>query len=296
VLSEAERERLEEKRLIKNQFAIFSNLYPELVEKNSVKYPIEDNLISKLPELHGATNLIPKPPMLPINIDPEEFERLLHIWEFCNNFADYLATPIFKLDDLRVALTYTGQEWSTLADELDWTEQMTLVQVREKGLNLINELHWALCKCYLDEILDQSQKDLHTGVELVLFSLDKTIEDKQQVWPEICRLVLLHRLEEESPQDDADSDVEQDLDYEEVFGPSADTMKSVLGKLAGMKPAQYITTLTFDEKICLLSCLVDGIHDLKAFVNILQSRVEDKTGYNREKMEIYQIIKTLETE
>lgn len=113
VLTDAERERLEERRLIKNQFAIFSNLYPELVDKNSVKYPIEDQLIGKLPELHGATNLIPKPPMQPIKIDPEEFERLLHVWEFCNNFADYLATPIFKLDDLRVALCYTTDEWLT---------------------------------------------------------------------------------------------------------------------------------------------------------------------------------------
>jgi len=45
---------LEEKKIIKRQFEIFSKLYPELVEKNSIKYPIEDNLIKKLPELHGA--------------------------------------------------------------------------------------------------------------------------------------------------------------------------------------------------------------------------------------------------
>jgi hypothetical protein len=92
VLSAAERERLEEKRLIKSQFIIFSNNYPELIEKNSIKYPIEDTLIRKLPELHGATNIVQKPQMHPILLDAEDFERLLHIWEFCNNFADYLQT------------------------------------------------------------------------------------------------------------------------------------------------------------------------------------------------------------
>ena len=42
VLTEAERAKLEEKRTIRKQFEIFSKLYPELVEKNSIKYPIED--------------------------------------------------------------------------------------------------------------------------------------------------------------------------------------------------------------------------------------------------------------
>lgn len=96
-------------------------MYPDLVEKSSIKYPIEDNLISKLPELHGATNLTPKPDMLEIQIASDEFERLLHIWEFCNNFADYLETQSFKLEDLRVALTYTAEE--PQADDtasMDW--------------------------------------------------------------------------------------------------------------------------------------------------------------------------------
>ena len=93
MLTEAERERLEEKRMIKGQFMIFSNNYPELIEKNSIKYPIEDTLIQKLPELHGALNVVQKPQMHPILLEADEFERLLHIWEFCNNFSDYLETP-----------------------------------------------------------------------------------------------------------------------------------------------------------------------------------------------------------
>jgi hypothetical protein len=52
----------------------FSKHYSELVEKNSIKYPIEDNLIKKLPELHGAFGFPPKPSMLRVLISSEEFE------------------------------------------------------------------------------------------------------------------------------------------------------------------------------------------------------------------------------
>ena len=85
--------------------AIFSENYPELVERNSIRYPIEDTLIQKLPELHGSKGIPNKPFMCEVAMESSEFERLLHIWEFCNNFNDFLETPQFKLEDLRVALT-----------------------------------------------------------------------------------------------------------------------------------------------------------------------------------------------
>ena len=79
---------------------------PELIGRNSVKYPIEDSLINMLPELHGAKAIPAKPAMRKIPLDADDFERLLHIWEFCNNFNDYLETPTFKIEDLRVALLF----------------------------------------------------------------------------------------------------------------------------------------------------------------------------------------------
>lgn len=195
VFTEAEREKLEEKRLIKHQFMIFSNNYPELIEKNSIRYPIEDSLIQKLPELHGATNVIPKPVMHSILLESEDFERLLHIWEFCNNFSDYLETLNFKIEDLRVALTFQSTD-ATISEEseLDWTEQMSLQQVRERGLTLMNIVHTALSTCFLNEIVN-NPKDEYTKTELILISLDKLIKDKESIWPELCRLVLCQRLE-----------------------------------------------------------------------------------------------------
>ena len=65
-LTEAERAKLEEKRIIRRQLEIFSKLYPELVEKNSIKY-----LIKKLPELHGATQNVLKPQMHKVIIPSE---------------------------------------------------------------------------------------------------------------------------------------------------------------------------------------------------------------------------------
>jgi uncharacterized protein YjbK len=35
---------------------------------------------------------------------------LIYIWEFCNNFNDYLDTPAFKLEELKFALLYTERE------------------------------------------------------------------------------------------------------------------------------------------------------------------------------------------
>lgn len=112
-LTPAERQKLERQKLIKNQLAIFSKCYPELVEKNSIKYPIDDQLILKLPELHGVfsekDNSKPKPYKILVN--SEEFEQLLYIWEFCNNFAEFLEVPEFTLEELRLALSFTEQEF-----------------------------------------------------------------------------------------------------------------------------------------------------------------------------------------
>jgi hypothetical protein len=47
---------------------IFSSSHPELIDKNGVKYPIEDGLLLRLPQLHGATTIQPKPQMKQIAV------------------------------------------------------------------------------------------------------------------------------------------------------------------------------------------------------------------------------------
>ena len=119
VLTPAEKEKIERNRLIKSQFAVFSQLYPEFVERNSVRYPIPDNLIEKMPELHGGV-MQAKPKAMNIDMEAEEFERVLYIWEFCNNFSEFLTAPQFKLEELVACLTYSHQ--TDPRNELSLTE------------------------------------------------------------------------------------------------------------------------------------------------------------------------------
>ena len=92
ILTPAEREKIERNRLIKAQLYHFAENYPEYVERNTVRYPIPDQLIAKMPELHGG--LMPdKPKPLKIDIEADAFEKILYIWEFGNNFNEFLDTP-----------------------------------------------------------------------------------------------------------------------------------------------------------------------------------------------------------
>jgi hypothetical protein len=105
VLTPVEKEKLERARLIKSQFQIFSQGYPEYVERNSVRYPIPDALIEKMPELHGGLSQS-KPLPMKIDCDADDFERILYIWEFCNNFNEFLDTPQFRIEELKACLEY----------------------------------------------------------------------------------------------------------------------------------------------------------------------------------------------
>lgn len=88
---------------------IFRTLYPELVEKNTIKYPIEDRLILSMPELHYSSFLKPAPPLKAVLLKDIEFENLLYIWEFFNNFSDFLDIPIFNLSELQASLNFVDK-------------------------------------------------------------------------------------------------------------------------------------------------------------------------------------------
>lgn len=139
-------------------------MYPELIERNSIRYPIKDELLLKLPELHGVCP-DPKPEPFKIFSSAEEFEKLIYIWEFCNNFNDYMDTPTFKLEELKCALQYNEQDDANInmntkdEMEVDWNEQMRIKHIREKGLHMINNLHTAIVTCYLDDFFPEGGQD-----------------------------------------------------------------------------------------------------------------------------------------
>lgn len=110
-------------------------------------------------------------------------------------------------------------------------------------------------------------------------AIDKLIDNKEEVWPEIIRLVLKYKL-----------------DDGEDLGPNTATIEGIIQKMVGLRPCQYCITLTYDEKLCLLTTMIDGIHDTDDFRKFLNERVEDKSSINKEKIEVYQAIRQLETE
>ena len=138
-------------------------MYPDYVERNSVRYPIPDALIAKMPELHGGV-LKAKPQPMKIDIDAEKFERLLYIWEFGNNFSEFLQTQTFKIEQLAACLRYTKASDPRFdlsneeAEDLDWTEKMQIKHIEEKGFHMLNNLFTALAKCYLRDLFPEDQQ------------------------------------------------------------------------------------------------------------------------------------------
>lgn len=65
----------------------FAKCYPDLMEQNgNIKYPIDDALLRKMPQLHEIDEFLQRPKLKKIFMtDSEAFEDLLQIWEFASN-------------------------------------------------------------------------------------------------------------------------------------------------------------------------------------------------------------------
>lgn len=55
--------------------------------------------------MHGAENFPQKPEPKTLKLNGEKFEKLLVIWEFFNNFSDFMDINNFKIEELYVALS-----------------------------------------------------------------------------------------------------------------------------------------------------------------------------------------------
>ena len=71
-------------------------------------------------------------------------------------------------------------------------------------------------------------------------------------------------------------------------------MEVILSKLSDLEPGSFNSSFLFEEKVVLLSILIDTIHDLNEFRSFLTKRNELKSSYNKEKMDVYATIKELE--
>lgn len=101
------------------------------------------------------------------------------------------------------------------------------------------------------------------------------IGDKEKLWPEVVRLILLYARNEDP----------------DIFGPFDADVTSICGKLSNIKPEVFNTALSYEEKVTLLSVQIDIIHETNEFRMFLNKRNDEKSTYNREKMELYQKIR-----
>jgi len=58
-------------------------------------------------------------------------------------------------------------------------------------------------------------------------------------------------------------------------------MTKISEKLGACRPETYSSMLSYDEKVELLTFLVDSIHDLDEFRSFLNTRLEEKSSYNK---------------
>lgn len=142
---------------------MFRRYYPELIERNQIKYPIDDKLLAQMPELHQHE---PKeaPAMKRVLLETKEFENLLYLWEFFNNFKDFLDIPKFSLDELQAALKFDADandpelleaRFDRGDDEEEpftWEQRMTMKEIRESGIDLINQLHSSLARVIISDL------------------------------------------------------------------------------------------------------------------------------------------------
>ena len=163
--TELNMERIRYSQVVKAQFEVFRRYYPELIERNQIKYPIDDKLLAQMPELHQHVNPPREPPaMKRVLLETSEFENLLYLWEFFNNFKDFLDIPKFSLEELQAALKFNvdANDAELLEacfdrgdDELEpftWEQRMTMKEIRESGFNLINQLHSSLARLIICDL------------------------------------------------------------------------------------------------------------------------------------------------
>lgn len=80
----------------------------------------------------------------------------MYVWEFFNNFNDFLKSKEFKIEELQAALSFTQKAEDVKIynyedeDEMNWDEKVSQASVAEQGFSLVSSLHITLLNCFLD--------------------------------------------------------------------------------------------------------------------------------------------------
>lgn len=97
-------------------------------------------------------------------LEPATFENLLYLWEFLNNFKDFLDIPKFSMEELQGALNFTADvtdpealeaQFSRSDDDAEpfnWDQRVTMNEIRDHGFNLVNMIHGSLVKAIINDL------------------------------------------------------------------------------------------------------------------------------------------------
>lgn len=149
---------------------IFVSCYPENVDDNgNIKYPIDDAILRKMPELHDIDKIPKRPKLHKVFMsDSEAFEDVLQIWEFASNCLELPKS--FKLEELYMGLQYTED-----------TEEVTLIA----------DIVCTILEMALQEIPAEERED----DDPFLWMIKQISEDKLKfVWPCIISIVVKGEL------------------------------------------------------------------------------------------------------
>jgi hypothetical protein len=102
-------------------------------------------------------------------MESQDFENILYIWEFFNNFSDFLSVPTFTMAELQASLNFTLPEdrvHSAFYQDVDssqeltndpfqgytWHQRCSITEIKERGIHLINQMHIALVKAIAGDL------------------------------------------------------------------------------------------------------------------------------------------------
>lgn len=121
--------------------------------------------------------------------------------------------------------------------------------------------------------------DLENAV--LIHQILKLGENKETIWTEMIRLLILHG--------DERLEIDQDILQDENT-----SISELLKKVGSLSPRDYTWSLSYKEKLDLLLYLVDTVHDMDTFRQFLNKRLEEKSKLFKLKNDMHGEIKKIE--
>ena len=260
-------------------------------------------------------------------MDPEDFENILYIWEFFNNFADFLSVPYnFTIAELQAALNFTLPEervHTAFYQDVDssqeftndpfqgytWHQRCSITEIKERGIHLINQLHIALAKAIAGD-LDILNGTVEPTAGAANINTRKggpsgILGGAQSIPLDNENGLLIHSIMklDEDPENLwtemirlllVHSDERHNIDLES----SAESvqMAELLEQVGALTPNEYTWSLTYKEKVDLLLFLIDTIHDLDSFRQFITKRLDSKADLFKQKSDLLYEMKKIEQE